>query len=120
MKLYVLIVDDEFGLADITSDLLSDRGYETSIVINGKLGLASLAKRRADLVLTDLMMPIMDGPEMIRRMREDPELANIPTILMTALPEAVPEGALGQHDALIVKPYKIAELLALIEKLTKP
>lgn len=119
MKLYVLIVDDEFGLADITADLLADRGYEAAIEINGKLGLASLAKRRADIVITDLMMPIMDGPEMIRRMRADPELANIPTILMTALPEAVPVGELGQHDALIVKPYKITELVALIEKLTK-
>ena len=119
MKLYVLIVDDEFGLADITADLLADRGYEAAIEINGKLGLASLAKRRADIVISDLMMPIMDGPEMIRRMRADPELANIPTILMTALPEGVPVGDLAQHDALIVKPYKIAELVALIEKLTK-
>jgi len=56
---------------------------------------------------------------MIRRIRQDPSLARIPTILMTALPEAVPTGELGQHDALIVKPYKIAELVALIEKLTK-
>ncbi|HEY0253538.1 MAG TPA: response regulator [Kofleriaceae bacterium] len=119
MKLYVLIVDDEFGLADITADLLIDRGYEASIEINGKLGLASLGKRRADLVLTDLMMPIMDGPEMIRRMRSDPMLADIPAILMTALPEAVPVGELAQHDAVIVKPYKISDLLALIEKLTK-
>jgi CheY-like chemotaxis protein len=119
MKPYVLIVDDEFGLADITADLLTDRGYEVSIEINGKLGLQSLEKRPADLVLTDLMMPIMDGPEMIRKMRQMPALAHIPAILMTALPEAVPQGDLGQHDALIVKPYKIAELLALIEKLTK-
>ncbi len=119
MKVYVLIVDDEFGLADITADLLSDRGYETAIEINGKLGLARLEKRPADIVVSDLMMPIMDGPEMIRRMRAEPTLAGIPTILMTALPEAVPTGELGQHDALIVKPYKIAELVALIEKLTK-
>ncbi len=119
MKLYVLIVDDEFGLADITADLLTARGYEVAIEINGQLGLDSLAKRPADLVITDLMMPVMDGPEMIRRMRQDPALARIPTILMTALPEAAPKGELAQHDALIVKPYKIAELVALTEKLTK-
>jgi CheY-like chemotaxis protein len=119
MKLYVLIVDDEFGLADITADLLTDRGYEVAIAINGKLGLASLEQRAADLVLTDLMMPIMDGPEMTRRIRANPALANIPIVLMTALPEAIPEGELGQHDAVIVKPYKIAELLALVERLTQ-
>jgi CheY-like chemotaxis protein len=119
VNLYVLIVDDEFGLADITADLLVERGYEAAIEINGKLGLQSLHQRRADIVVTDLMMPIMNGPEMIRRMRADPELANIPTILMSALPEAAPIDGNGLHDALIVKPYKIAELLALIEKLTK-
>jgi CheY-like chemotaxis protein len=119
MKRYILIVDDEFGLADLTAGLLADRGYEVAIAINGKLGLISLEQRAADLVLTDLMMPILDGPEMIRRMRLDPTLARIPAILMTALPEAVPTGELGQHDALLVKPYKIAELVALIEKLVK-
>src|SRR3954463_4856196 len=107
----VLIVDDEFGLADITADLLIEAGYEVALAINGKLGLASLATRRTDIVLTDLMMPVMDGPEMIRRMRADPALAAIPTILMTALPEAVPVGPGALHDAVLVKPYSLAELL---------
>ena len=114
----VLIVDDEFGLADITADLLTEAGYEVALAINGKLGLASLATRRADIVLTDLMMPVMDGPEMIRRMRADPSLAPIPAILMTALPEVVPaEGAM--HDALLVKPFTITELLGVIQELLR-
>ena len=115
----VLIVDDEFGLADITADLLTEAGYEVALAINGKLGLASLTTRRTDIVLTDLMMPVMDGPEMIRRMRADPALAAIPAILMTALPEVVPaEGAM--HDALLVKPFTITELLAVIHRLLPP
>jgi DNA-binding response OmpR family regulator len=116
----VLIVDDEFGLADITADFLTEVGYDVALAINGKLGLASLATRRADLVLTDLMMPVMDGPEMIRRMRADPKLAAIPTILMTALPEAVPTGDAAMHDAVLVKPFGIAELLAVIHRLLPP
>jgi CheY-like chemotaxis protein len=116
----VLIVDDEFGLADITADLLREAGYDVALAINGKLGLASLATRRADLVMTDLMMPVMDGPEMIRRMRADPALARIPTILMTALPEAIPTGAAAMHDAVLVKPYSMAELLALVRQLLPP
>jgi len=116
MKRYVLIVDDEFGLADITADLLTDRGYDVAIAINGKLGLQSLEQRPADIVLTDLMMPIMDGPELIRRVRANSALAKIPIVLMTALPEAIPQGG-GQHDAVLVKPYKIVELLSLIESL---
>lgn len=116
----VLIVDDEFGLADITADLLRDVGYDVELAINGKLGLASLATRRADIVLTDLMMPVMDGPEMIRRMRGDPALAGIPVILMTALPEAVPAGDGPRQDAVLVKPFSITELLELIKTLLPP
>ena len=120
MKQTVLIVDDEFGLADITADLLTEAGYDVALAINGKLGLASLATRRADIVLTDLMMPVMDGPEMIRRMRSDPALAAIPAILMTALPEVVPAGEGALHDALLVKPFTITELLAVIHRLLPP
>lgn len=116
----VLIVDDEFGLADITADLLRDAGYDVTLAINGKLALDSLAASPADLVLTDLMMPVMDGPEMIRRMRADPRFAAIPVILMTALPEAVPTGAAALHDALLVKPFSVDEVLAAVHRLLAP
>lgn len=116
----VLIVDDEFGLADITADLLTEAGYDVALAINGKLGLASLATRRADIVITDLMMPVMDGPEMIRRMRADPRFAEIPTILMTALPEAIPSGDGALHDAVLVKPFSMAELLTVVHRLLPP
>jgi DNA-binding response OmpR family regulator len=111
----VLIVDDEFGLADITADLLRDAGFDVVIAINGKAGLASLAARPAELVIVDLMMPLMDGPEMIRRMKADPALANVPVILMTALPEAVRDGTLA--DATLVKPFGLKQLLATIARL---
>ncbi len=116
----VLIVDDEFGLADITAEILTEAGYDVALAINGKLGLSNLAIRPADIVLTDLMMPVMDGPEMIRRMRADPKLAAIPIILMTALPEAIPTGAAALHDAVLVKPYGIAELLETMRRLLPP
>src|SRR5581483_5389985 len=116
----VLIVDDEFGLADITADLLREAGYDVALAINGKLGLASLASRHADIVLTDLMMPVMDGPEMIRRMRADAKLAHIPAILMTALPEAVPTGEGAKHDAVLVKPFSITELFETLHRLLPP
>ncbi|MBA3819156.1 MAG: response regulator [Deltaproteobacteria bacterium] len=120
MKISVLIVDDEFGLADVTADLLQDAGYDVAIAINGKLGLASLAVRRADIVIVDLMMPVMDGPEMIRRMRADAALATIPTILMTALPEAIPTGAAAMHDVAMIKPFSLAELLRTMNRLLHP
>lgn len=115
----VLIVDDEFGLADITADLLREAGYEVRLAINGKLGLDSLAAHPANLVLTDLMMPVMDGPEMIRRMRADPRFAAIPAVLMTALPEAIPEGDTALHDAVLIKPFSLAEVLEVVQRLLR-
>ncbi len=120
MKGYVLIVDDEFGLADVTSYLLTNLGYVVAIAINGKLGLESIDARVPDIVITDVMMPVMDGPEMIRVMRADKRYAHIPTILMTALPEAVPQGDLAQHDAVLLKPFSLPELLEVMERLMKP
>lgn len=119
MKRYVLIVDDEFGLADVTANLLTDLGYDVAIAINGKLALESFEQRVPDLVLTDIMMPVMDGPELLKRMRADPRFAAIPTILMTALPEAVPTGEAARHDAVLVKPYALGELLEVIGRLVK-
>lgn len=116
----VLIVDDEFGLADITADLLRDVGYEVTLAINGKLGLEALAAHKIDLVLTDLMMPVMDGPEMIRRMRADPRFAKIPAVLMTALPEAIPQGNGALHDEVLVKPFSLSEVLAAVHRLLPP
>jgi CheY-like chemotaxis protein len=116
----VLIVDDEFGLADITADLLREAGYEVTLAINGKLGLDSLAAHRVDIVLTDLMMPVMDGPELIRRMRADPRFAAIPAVLMTALPEAIPTGAAAMHDAVLLKPFSLAQVLAVVRRLLPP
>jgi CheY-like chemotaxis protein len=116
----VLIVDDEFGLADITADLLRDHGYDVRLAINGKLGLDSLAAHPADIVLTDLMMPVMDGPEMIRQMRAEPRFARIPTILMTALPEAIPRGPPALHDAVLIKPFGLTEVLETVQRLLPP
>lgn len=115
MKPHILIVDDEFGLADAVADMLEERGFDTKVVINGKLALASLEVRIADVVLTDLMMPLMDGPELIAAMRAEPRFAQVPVILMTALPEAVAPSS--KHDALLVKPFKIAELIETIGRL---
>ncbi|HEX4453888.1 MAG TPA: response regulator [Kofleriaceae bacterium] len=113
----VLIVDDEFGLADIAADLLRDVGYDVVIAINGKVGLASLSTRPVDLVIVDLMMPVMDGPEMIGHMRADPALAHIPVILMTALPEAIKSDT--GADATLVKPFGFKQLLETIDRLLK-
>ena len=80
----VLIVDDEYGLAEMAAELLALQGHAVATAINGKLALESLGRMRPDLVLVDVMMPVMSGDELVRRMKRDPALRDIPVIMMSA------------------------------------
>lgn len=116
----VLIVEDELRIAEVIAEVLREDGHDVALAVDGEHGLAHLAERRADLVFADLVMPVMDGLAMIRRMRGDPRLAAIPTVLMTALADAVPTGDAALHDAVLIKPFGIIEVLAVMERLLPP
>jgi circadian clock protein KaiC len=112
---YILIVDDEFGLAELIAEVLGEQGYATAIAINGELGLCLLRERRPDLVLVDLMMPVMNGSEMLRKMRGEPELSEIPVVVMTALPEAVSDEIAGKYGDLLQKPFSPERLFEVVK-----
>lgn len=117
MKHRILIVDDEYGLTEIVGQVLEEKGYEASIAINGKAGLKVLEERGADLVLLDVMMPVMDGPTMLGKMREDSRFRAIPVVLMSAVPEAIPEDEPQQFQVSLVKPFSLERLLTTIREL---
>jgi DNA-binding response OmpR family regulator len=120
MKGRILIVDDEFGLAELLGELLVEEGYEASIAINGRLGLDILKAQPADLVILDVMMPVMSGPEMARAMKATSELAHIPIVMMTALPSALPADTPPLYDAVLRKPFRPEELYARMAELLPP
>ena len=62
----VLVVEDEFGIADLIEAVLEDEGYRVLIAVNGKQGLELLARERPDLMFLDYMMPVMDGAAVLR------------------------------------------------------
>lgn len=103
-KRSVLIVDDEFGLAEMLREMLRESGFEIILAINGQLALEILQEGKVDLVLTDMMMPVMDGAELARAMRSDHKHHHTPIVLMTSLPtvRAQPEGL---FDAVLRKPF---------------
>jgi CheY-like chemotaxis protein len=103
-KQSILIVDDEFGLAEMLREMLRDCGFEVTLAINGRLALDILAEGNVDLVLTDMMMPVMDGAELAAAMRSDERHRDTPIILMTSLPTAFPQAG-GQFDAVLRKPF---------------
>jgi CheY-like chemotaxis protein len=112
MPASILIVDDEFGLAEILREMLRECGYDVTLAINGRLALQILREQQVDLVITDLMMPVMDGAELAAAMRSDDKHRRTPIILMTSLPAA----ALGLNafNAVLRKPFTPDVLLRTI------
>ena len=112
-KQSILIVDDEFGLAEMLREMLRDSGFEVALAINGRLALEILEEGKVDLVLTDMMMPVIDGAELAAAMREDSRHRDTPIIMMTSLPTARPQPA-GLFDAVLRKPFTPELLLETI------
>ena len=109
----VLIVDDEFGLAEMAGERLTMLGYSVTTAINGRLGLATLDHARPDVILLDMMMPVMSGPDVVRALKANPELRDIPIIMMSAAGrEAVPDDILPQTAGFLHKPFSFDELTA--------
>src|SRR6185295_4146915 len=80
----VLAVEDQEDNMQILRDLLSSAGFEIVEAENGEQALAAVAKRRPDLILMDIQLPIMDGYEATRRIKADPALRAIPIIAVTS------------------------------------
>ena len=105
--MYVLVVDDEVEIADLVVLLLRSQGVEARRVCNGEDALQVISFTPVDLVITDLMMPGVDGAEVVRRLRS---ISNAPVVLMSALSEAHALAACPPVDAFLQKPFTGARL----------
>lgn len=108
----VLIVDDEPGIVDFLRFALDDHGYRVRIARDGAEALAEVQRERPDFVLTDLMMPRVDGWELSASLRGDEELRDVPIIGMSAVD---PRGA--PFDAFLRKPFELDALLDALDRL---
>ena len=116
----ILVVDDEFGIGELLEALLEDDGHRVLTAMNGRHGLERVAEARPDLVISDLMMPVMDGAGLLRALRDNPELCHIPFALMCALPELSISDRISGYDAFLRKPFKLADISALVDRLLRP
>ena len=113
----VLVVDDEFGIAELFDAILTDEGHRVLTAINGRHGLELLAGDRPDLMFLDYMMPVMDGAAMLRAMAADPALPAVPVVMMSSMPEATVAERCSGYVTFLRKPFKIAQVVALAERL---
>ena len=113
----VLVVDDEFGIAELIEAVLEDEGHRVLTASNGRQGLEALAGERPDLVFLDYMMPVLDGAGMLRGMAAEPSLGAIPVVMMSSMPEAAVAERCAGYAGFMRKPFRIAEVVALVERL---
>jgi DNA-binding response OmpR family regulator len=115
----LLVIEDEPSLAKVLKMRLEIDGFEVRTAGDGEEGMAMIAAERPDLVLCDLMMPVMDGFAVARAMKADPKLATIPLMILSALKRGRETAELEQIgvDAFAAKPYDSKELTATIRRL---
>jgi len=115
----ILIVEDEESLLKLESILLSSKGYSVTGVMDGKSALDEISARKPDLVVLDIMLPELDGFEVCKRIKENPETAGIPVVMLTAKKNSqdYARGMQVGADAYVTKPFKSAQVIELIEGL---
>jgi CheY-like chemotaxis protein len=112
----VLIVEDDADLRTMMAELLTLEGYTAAAVANGREALDYLldGHDQPSVILLDLMMPVMDGWEFRRAMKDDPKLADLPVIVLSALDQSIARGV--DSVAYLKKPLDFDRLLTLVRK----
>lgn len=116
----ILIVDDEYLIADILGYAMEDEGYMVVKASNGRKGLEVLDRERPELVITDFMMPVMDGLEFARAIRARQASADLPIILMSGAQGSVGRASPELFAAVFDKPFDINQIIAKVKELIGP
>lgn len=117
-KKKILVVDDEPQLLEMIQMFLEIKGFEVIAANNGPEGLTKATAKKPGLILLDIMMPNMDGLEVLRKLKDDAETKNIPVVMLTGKSESkfmFRTQELGAVDY-IIKPFDSKELLAVVNK----
>lgn len=114
----ILVVDDEFAIVDLLEMVLVDEGHHVLTAANGRQALERLVEHPLpDLVISDYMMPILDGASMLRAMRDTETQRNIPCIIMSSMPEQNVRQRVDGIAAFVRKPFALIEVIKLIRRL---
>lgn len=125
-KKKILLVDDDPDFVEAVKVIVESGGYEVRVAYDGQEGLEAVAEEKPDLIVLDVMMPVMNGHAACAKLKKDPATASIPIILLTAVAERVTTSTYTHRDMLeseaedyMPKPVEPADLLALIKSWLK-
>ena len=116
MSKRVLIVEDEQDVADLIGGVLDLEGYETRLAV-GETAMGEVLSFQPDVVLLDLMMPIVDGFEVARQMQARADTSNVPIVVMTAMHDPAERAAEVGTPYFLSKPFDIDDLLNRISEI---
>lgn len=114
----ILVVDDEFALVDMLKMRLEANSYEVITALDGKTGLERATADAPDLIILDIMMPELDGYEVLRELKKNEKTRSIPVLMLTAKGDtsAIMESQELQATDHLIKPFDPDELLRLIDR----
>jgi CheY-like chemotaxis protein len=125
-KKKILLVDDDPDFVEAVRVIVESGGYDVRVAYDGQEGLEAVAEEKPDLIVLDVMMPVMNGHAACARLKADKATASIPIILLTAVAERVTTSTYTHRDMLeseaedyMPKPVEPSELLALIKSWLK-
>ncbi len=115
----ILIVDDEPSIIVPVQFLMEQNGYDVMVAFSGEEAMEIIAEKKVDLILLDIMLPVIDGFEVCQRVRENPRWNKIKIILLTALGSDanVEKGLALGADAYITKPFSNIEIVDKVKEL---
>ncbi len=115
----IVLAEDEPQIARLVEFKLKKEGYQVTWKENGEEALKAIKEEKPDLILLDIMMPVMDGYEVLRQVKEDESLKDIPVIMLTARAQErdVVKGIGSGAEDYITKPFHPAELLARVKRI---
>lgn len=115
----ILVVEDDPSVRGLLDTLLTAEGYDVVTASDGLAGLVRAATSQPALMLLDLMMPDLGGARVLEEIRDDPNLADTPVVVVTGKVDAVPgmRDLLGA-DNVFIKPFAVAELLDRVKQIT--
>lgn len=114
----ILVVDDEEPVVDLLTDMLHDQGYTVVSAHNGRAALLRVAEEKPDLVISDVMMPFVDGIALSKTLRETHDAKELPIILMSAA--MPPDLAACGANAFLGKPFDIDRFDILVASYVPP
>jgi two-component system alkaline phosphatase synthesis response regulator PhoP len=112
----ILVIDDDADLVAVMKGTLESKAYDVIVAYNGKEGLEKAKKEKPDLILLDIMMPVMDGFNFAEQFSKDPSLKKIPVLALTSFSDSLGQPFPFEVSEYLRKPLKPKDLIAKVEE----